>query len=314
MLCILKILKGACPIMKITCHDVFSVLKERERDSNKGTYGTLTIVAGSKYFRGSAALAAEGALRSGCGIVRVASTERVIGSVSSKLSECIYLPLEENESGSISSVAADELISVSEKSSAMLIGCGMTQHNDTACIVKRLVLNADCPLVLDADALNVLKGDADVLRRAKHPVIITPHVGEMARLCGDSLSGGDGTGISGIKAIKADAGKAALDFSTKYNCITVLKDFITYIAYSGFETAFNENGNPGLARGGSGDVLAGIISSFLSQGIDPFSAAKCGVWLHAEAADRCAAEKSQYGMLPSDIFPYIQRIFSENGR
>lgn len=300
--------------MKITCDDVFSALKKRKADSNKGSYGTLTIVAGSTYFRGSVALAAEGALRTGCGIVRVASIEKVISSVSAKLNECIYLPLEENENGSISASSANELIEASKKSSAMLLGCGMTMHNDTAYLVKKLILNSECPIILDADALNVLMDDAGIISRAKYPVIITPHVGEMSRLCENKLDAIKEDIAFAINKIKSDPERIASEFSKKYNCITVLKDFRTCIASADGKLAFNTNGNPGLARGGSGDALAGMIASFYAQGIDPFSAAMCGVWLHAEAADRCAIERSQYGMLPSDIFMYIQKIFSENDR
>lgn len=296
--------------MKITCEDVFSILKKRKADSNKGSYGTLTIVGGSKYYRGSVALATEGALRTGCGIVRLAATETVISSVAAKLNECIYLPLKENENGAISASSANELIEISKKSNAMLIGCGMTMSNDTACIVKRLLLNSECPLILDADALNVLSNDTEIIRKAKHPVIVTPHIGEMSRLC----QNGDIDTAKIIKNIKAEPANTAAEFSEKHKCITVLKDFKTHISSANKELAFNQNGNPGLARGGSGDILAGMIASFRAQGIDPFSAAKCGVWLHAEAADRCAEEKSQYGMLPSDIFEYIQKILVENKR
>jgi hydroxyethylthiazole kinase-like uncharacterized protein yjeF len=287
----------------MTEYEVFQILKKRPPDSHKGSFGTLTVIAGSSYFRGAAALSVSSALRSGAGIVCLASTERVIESVAAKINECIYFPLEENENGSISAVCADALEKKVNLGSCCLAGCGMVFCVDTENIIKTLIRGADCRLILDADALNSISQNPALLKEAKYPPVITPHAGEMARLCGMTVAD-----------IKAAPEMTAVGFAREYNCIVVLKDYITHIASPSGDLYVNNTGNAGLARGGSGDVLAGIIASFMAQGYSAYDAAVCGVYLHGLAADRCAARISQYGMLPSDILYDLCSIFHENDR
>jgi NAD(P)H-hydrate epimerase len=286
---------------------IFTALPKRPLDSNKGTFGTLTAICGSANFIGAAYLCVLGALRSGVGIVCLASVERVIAAVASRIAECTYLPMKETTAGSISAENADVLLarlspsspsSRQAKNTAALVGCGMTNTPATAELVRALIEGADCPLILDADALNAVSADTAVLNRAKKTPIITPHIGEMARLTGRS-----------IDQIKGDTVNTAVNFAASHNCVTVLKDFRTVIAHPDGRYYINKTGNPGLAKGGSGDVLAGIISSFTAQGREAFDAAVCGVYLHGLAADRCAERKSQYGMLPSDILDDLCDIF-----
>jgi NAD(P)H-hydrate epimerase len=287
----------------MTEYEVFRILKKRPYDSHKGNFGTLTVIAGSSFFRGAAALSVSSALRSGTGIVCLASTERVIESVAAKIDECIFFPLEENDSGSISAVCADSIIKKVNGGSCCLAGCGMVFCEDTKTIIKALIGDADCRLILDADALNSISENPALLSGAKYPPVITPHAGEMARLCGETVAG-----------VKAAPEQTAIKFAREYNCIVVLKDFITHIASPSGELYVNDTGNAGLARGGSGDVLAGIIASFAAQGYKAYDAAVCGVYLHGLAADRCAARISQYGMLPSDILIDLCNIFHDNDR
>ncbi len=287
----------------MTEYEVFQILKKRPHDSNKGDFGTLTIIAGSNYYRGAAALAVSASLRCGIGIVCLASVEKVIESVAVKVNECTYFPLTENDKGSISSICADALIKKANQGSSCLAGCGMTFCEDTKKIIKELICGAKCQLILDADALNSISDCTDIITNAKYPPIITPHVGEMSRLTGRKIAD-----------IKTAHEQTALEFAKKHNCIVVLKDNITYVASPSGELYINNTGNAGLSKGGSGDVLAGMISSFTAQGYSAYNSAVFGTYLHGLAADCCASRISQYGMLPSDILFDLCNIFHENDR
>ena len=288
----------------VTEEMIWSRLKPRDPHANKGTYGRLLIVAGSACYRGAASLAALGALRSGAGIVTVASTERVIAAAAAKLYECTYLPLPETAEGSIrfswEQSAFQQLL---RRANACLIGCGMTNCPDTAAWVNAFLSEAKGRLILDADALNAIRGNAETLTQAACTPIITPHVGEMSRLTG-----------CGIDEIKQKPGKIALEIATHLHTVTVLKDSVTYIALPSGILYRNTTGNAGLAKGGSGDVLAGIISGLTAQGLSAEDAAVCGVWLHGKAADLLSSRHAQYSMLPSELPEVLCEIFALQNR
>ncbi|MGI6743807.1 MAG: NAD(P)H-hydrate dehydratase [Eubacteriales bacterium] len=283
---------------------VKSVLKKRAADSNKGSYGTLNCVCGSVRYPGAAGLCVEGALRSGAGIVRLMSIRPVIAAVSSYVREAVYEPLSENAELGISKENIDIILTKSSKSTALVCGCGLGCTSDIYEIVSALIENYQGQLILDADALNSISvfSCAKKLSEAKKPVLITPHIGEMSRLCGDE-----------IHKIKEDRTGCALRFASDYECIVILKDYITHIASPDGEIYVSSAGNAGLARGGSGDILAGMAASFCAQGYSPFDAACCAVHLHGRAADLCALRLSQYGMLPHDIFDDLCLIFKNLG-
>ena len=292
---------------EITEQLVFSTLKPRSPDSHKGTYGTPLLICGSRCFPGAAALAVTSALRCGAGIVRLASTGYVNSLVAAKVSEPIYLELEEADNGAIDGGKAaenTELQNVLMTASSCLVGCGLTQADSLQRLVGAVIRYATCPTVFDADALNLLsKGDpVSMLAGAVTTPILTPHIGEMSRL----------TGIS-IPDLKRNPEEYALSFAIKCNAVVVLKDHVTHIASPDGRVFRNTTGNAGLARGGSGDTLSGMITALAGQGYDPVAAAVCGVWLHGAAADRCADRLSQYGMLPSDILTDLCAIFREHG-
>ena len=286
------------------CDDlVFSILRPRDPAANTGDYGTLSCVCGSRRFPGAAALSVTAALRCGAGIVRLMSISPVIAACSAKVSEAIYEPLSENAEGGVSADCAGAISSLAGRSSAVLCGCGMGNTPDTERIVLSLLKRAG-RLILDADALNSLSasGNVGALKRNGEPAVITPHVGEMSRLTGVSV--GD---------IKKDPADCALSFAGTYGCVVVRKDHVTHIASPDGEVFVSSAGNAGLARGGSGDTLAGMISSFAAQGYPLAEAAACGVHLHGRAADLCAGRLSQYGMLPSDILTDLCGLFLAHG-
>lgn len=293
----------------ITASAVFSRIPKRARESHKGTYGQLLAVCGSSLYRGAAVLACGGALRSGAGIVCMASVEPVIAAVLHRHSECTLCPLPASSiHGGVDAEHAIPLLRRRlARASAMLIGCGMGNNEDTARIAKWTLGEADCPIVLDADALNALSNEPNALSAllggAKKGAILTPHVGEMSRLCGLT-----------VDRIKQSPDEIASRFAQEWGCTLVLKDALTHVASPEGRVYVNTTGNAGLARGGSGDVLAGILASLAAQGLSPIDAAICAVWLHGAAADDCAARLSMAGMLPSDLLSGLCNVFLANGR
>lgn len=285
-------------------------LPQRSQFGHKGDFGFLTIVAGSQEYMGAACLASSSALRSGTGIVRLASLPKICEIVTIQNPSCTFLPLEISPTGSILSSSCHKIFD--EKSTAILAGCGLGNSSETANIVTTLLTKGNCPIVLDADALNVMAGylssGRDVATRDSlfsafyeypYAKIITPHVGEMARLSGYSVA-----------KVEQDMERIATQFAYIHQCIVVLKSHITVIASPDKTICINSKaGNSGLAKGGSGDVLAGIISSLLAQKMHPFAAAACGVWLHATAADYAAADLSEAGLSPADLPHYLCKVW-----
>lgn len=273
-------------------------LHRRDPMANKGTYGTLTVVAGSRYYRGAAGLAVSAALRSGVGIVRLASCEEVIAATAAKVSEAIFLTLLATEKGGIDAEDFMKHLPAIAKSRAVLVGCGMTDSPDTGAVVRSLLYHGEYPLILDADGLNVLKTCPALLREAKIFPVITPHVGEMARLTGQSIS-----------EVLSDRRQTAQNFAREYRCVTVLKDAVTTVAAPDGRCFVSDAPNSGLAKGGSGDVLAGITASLVCQGYDGFTAATCAVTLHSLAASYAAETYTEEAMLPSDLVTMLPRVF-----
>ena len=315
-------------IKEITENMVWERVPERVQDSHKGTYGKVLCVAGSSRFRGAAALCTEGALRSGCGIVTLATVEPVFASVQPRMPEAILLSCSQSDAlnekdewfGGIDGSEALKLRSELKNGySALVIGPGMGNTDDTAALTKALVNDTAVTAVLDADALNALarkpESDTEVrkysgqgltyLPRAASggSLIITPHPGELARLCGCT-----------IKQIKDSPAEIAVLYAIKNNCVVVLKEHRTIIATPEGRIYRNTSGNSGLARGGSGDILAGMIGSLAAQGLSAEDAAICGVWLHGRAAERCSARRSQTCMLPHDIFEDLGIMMREHDR
>ena len=281
---------------------VFSSIRKRPRFSNKGTFGKLLCITGSSNFPGASVLSALGAMKSGAGITTVATTEKVISMIAGRIPEATFLPLPENPDGTISAEAKEKILPFLENVDAVLIGCGLGRGKDIGEIVEFVLENANCTVVIDADGLNCISGNPEVIKKAKQIPIITPHMGEMARLCGVSIP-------ETVEKRIEIASKTAKEF----DAIVVLKDSTTVIAEPGGDVYFNSTGNPGLSKGGSGDCLAGMIASFAAQCYIETSCAVCGVYLHGLAADNAAKELSEYGMLPSDIPDYLCKIFAEKG-
>lgn len=295
---------------EITAGFVWSRIPKRGRESNKGSFGAVLAVAGSACYRGAAALTVEGALRTGAGIVTLASVEPVMTAVAARLPECCLCPCEPGAEGGISPQSIPRILR--QKASVLLIGPGLgylaqssARAAETRTLVKKLLTGFSGSAVLDADGLNAA-ADLIPYEGMIHPdgsLILTPHPGEMARL----------TRLS-VAEIIEDKKEIAIQYAKEWNAVVVLKGARTVVAGPDGRVCVNPTGNPGLARGGSGDVLAGMTSALLACGLPAYDAAVCAVWLHGAAADRAAARRGEYGMLPQDIFPQLGRMFAENDR
>ncbi len=270
---------------------VLSVLPDRDPFAHKGDFGRILLLCGSRGFTGAAALAAMGALRSGAGLVFLGVPECIYAIEAVKLTEAIVFPLPD-ACGTLCAEAVPEILTKLPQMDAVVLGCGLGQSAGTLKVVRAVLREARCPVVLDADGINLIAAHKDIVRERTCPTILTPHGGEFARLGGDPYADRI-----------TEARKMALDL----RCILLLKGRNTVIT-DGETTYINPTGNPGMAVGGSGDVLAGIIGAFLGQGMDPLLASACGAWVHGAAGDICAGEIGQYGMLPTDMVNVLPRL------
>lgn len=286
-------------ILPITPAMIWERIPKRNPESHKGTYGNVLAVCGCEEYRGAAALCTMGALRSGAGLVTLAASEAVIASVAERILEATFLPLPDEPA----------LIEKISRAKVCAAGCGKKEIPDTIREMKMILKHAPGTIVLDAGGLCslVTEGDPDtvaqLLSSCSGRLILTPHPGEMAKL----------TGLSVGQILQMPATVASV-YAKKSGAVVVLKGHCTIIADPQGQIYENHTGNAGLSRGGSGDILTGIIAGLAAQGLSPVDAAVCGVWLHGSAADRCAARKSMMGMLPSDILEDLGQIFLENGR
>lgn len=270
---------------------VLSLLPDRNPWGHKGNFGKLLLLCGGRGYTGAAFFAAMGALRSGAGLVFLGVPESIYGIEAVKLNEPVIFPLPD-AGGRLSADAVPEILTRLPQMDAVLVGPGLGQSEGTLAVVRAVLEKAECPVVVDADGINVLSAHRDLLRGRKLPTILTPHDGEFSRLGG---------------VIGEDRMAAAAALAEELGCVVLLKGHETCIT-DGTDGYLNPTGNPGMAVGGSGDVLAGVITALLGAGLPPLEAAACGAWLHGAAGDRCAAELGQYGMLPTDMLSALPRL------
>ena len=280
--------------------DVFSLLPRRAPDSHKGSFGSVVAVAGSLSYRGAAVLCVEGALRMGAGLVYLASVEPVVQTALARTPEVCVLPCRvSTKTGGIDPVNAATIRDLFAPRKAVLLAGPGLGEGAAQLLPPLLKKNAGWrAAVLDADALNALAANPRLGVPAN--TVLTPHPGEAARLLGWTAA-----------QVQADRPRAAQALAEKYGCVAVLKGSGTLVATPEGELWLNTTGNPGLARGGSGDVLAGMLAALLAQGLIPEDAARCAVWLHGAAADRTAERLGQLTMLPQDIFADLGALLAE---
>jgi NAD(P)H-hydrate epimerase len=256
--------------------------------------GHVLVIGGSVGLTGAAALCSLGALRAGAGLVTLAIPESLNDAMEIKLTEVMTKPFPETKARSFSLQAMPGLASAIEARDAMAIGPGLSQDAGTKQLVRQLLPRVVKPCVVDADALNALVEDMVVLKRCLGPMILTPHPGEMGRLI--TLS---------AKQVQQDRERIAKEFAMKYGKIVVLKGHRTVVANVDGELYLNDTGNPGMASGGFGDVLTGMIAGLLAQHVAPFDAARLGVYLHGLAGDLAAKACGGVGLIASDLLDTI---------
>ena len=271
---------------------VLDLLPERNSYAHKGDFGKVLLLCGSVGYTGAAYLAAMGALRSGAGLVYLGVPESIYGIEATKLNEAIVFPLPE-ENGMLCAKALPKITELLPKMDAVLIGCGMGLSQGTLEVLSAILESAECPVVVDADGINLLSKHKSLLRGRKGSTVLTPHDGEFARLMG--------------KMPSEDRTVAAADAANEMGCVMLLKGHETRVS-DGTVCYRNRTGNPGMAVGGSGDLLAGIIVSLIGQGMSAITATAVAAWLHGAAGDRCAQELGQYGMLPTDMLLALPRL------
>ncbi|MFH1797931.1 MAG: NAD(P)H-hydrate dehydratase [Candidatus Omnitrophota bacterium] len=283
-------------------HKYLSKISVRQKDSHKGDYGRVFVLAGSRGMTGAAFLCSQGVLFSGSGLVINGIPKSLNQIMETKLTEVMTLPLPETKNGELSVEAKKEILDFSKKCDAAVIGPGLGRGAEVCKLVKELIKHLEIPLILDADGINALDGKIDFLKKRKGRIVITPHPGEMARLMGK--------GISEVQADRTETAKEAAKLSGSIVC---LKGHATVVADPDGNVYINKTGNSGMATGGSGDVLTGMIASFIGQGIDDFSSAVTGVYLHGLAGDIAADKKGQFSMTASDILTCLPEAFKKAG-
>jgi hydroxyethylthiazole kinase-like uncharacterized protein yjeF len=277
----------------------------RARDAHKGSVGTVLVVAGSRGMSGAAVLTGEAALRSGAGLVTVASPDQTQRAVELKTTCLVTRPLPETASGALARAALDALPALLEGKRALAVGPGLSRDPETVEVVRGLVAwlgrGGGPPLVLDADGLNAFEGEADLLRAVAGRAVLTPHPGEFARLAG-AYSPADRRGS--LEAFVARTGVT-----------TLLKGAGTLVGRArpggGVELWENSTGNPGMATAGSGDVLTGVVAALLAAGLEPWDAARLGAWLHGRAGDLAARDWGWAALTATDLLPALGRAIRE---
>ena len=273
-------------------------LRPRDKESHKGDYGHVFILAGSQGLTGAAYLASQAALLAGSGLVTLGIPRSLNTIMEIKLTEVMTLPLDETKECSFAASAEKKIIDFALTCDAAAIGPGVSLNGETQSLVRSLVKKLNRPIVLDADGLNAYADNAaDLANDGDKPIVITPHPGELARL----------TGMT-IDEIQRDRQAAARSASIRFGAITVLKGFQTVVAFKD-EIYVNETGNPGMASGGAGDVLTGIITSLMGQGLDPFGAAKLGCHVHGMAGDLALREYGEISLTAVNVLEFLPRAF-----
>jgi NAD(P)H-hydrate epimerase len=278
----------------LEAEDVAGALPRRDPDAHKGTYGHVLVLAGSPGKTGAAAMCSLSALRVGAGLATLGLPESLNGAMEAKLTEVMTEPLPETKDGTVALAAWAKILALIEGKRALAVGPGLSTHPETSELVREIVGTVKVPVVVDADGINALAGKIETLAKAAAPLILTPHPGELARLLG-----------IGREEVIHDRIAIAQKVATSFRVHLVLKGGRTLVVDPEGRVAINMTGNPGMATGGTGDVLSGMIAGLVAQGVNPGLAARAGVHLHGVAGDLAAEAIGQEAMLASDLMARI---------
>jgi len=278
----------------LTSKQVRSYFHPRPADTHKGSTGHLLIVAGSPGKTGAAAMTAMSAMRTGAGLVTLGIPKSLNPVIESQVLEAMTEPLPERQDETLGESAFDTIMNLISQKKCLAIGPGLGQAEDTKKLVCRIIKESPVPVLVDADGLNNLAGNTTILKKLKVPIVLTPHPGEMARLMDITVAD-----------VQHDRIKSSRDFAVNFNVHVVLKGARTVVAHPDGKAYINPTGNSGMASGGMGDVLTGVIASLITQGFAPEAAAHAGVYLHGAAADTLAESIGPFGYLASDVMNAI---------
>ncbi len=283
-------------IIPITPTLVAEKLPFRPDDAHKGTMGTMLNISGSYAMAGACILSSLSALKSGVGLLKTAVPKSIYEIVASQVYEAVFIPYE-SKSGAVNIEFLDTALEVAESSDSVLLGCGLSLCDDSIAFVENFVRNCKTKMLIDADGINALSLNINILKDKKADVVLTPHIKEMSRL----------TKLT-VEHILENRVEVAKNFAKENSVVVVLKGKNTIVT-DGEQVFVNPTGNSGMAKGGSGDVLSGIIASFMAQGLSVFDASIVGVYIHGLSGDLAADELSKTSMLPSDIIDHLPQIF-----
>lgn len=278
---------------------VKSLFPPKKSDSNKGSYGTLLIIGGSARYAGAPLLASLGAaaLTTGCGIATLAVPDFLMPAMWQRITHCTLYPLKSNDGFIL--LDTSQINDACNKPTAVIFGMGIGFHSQIAQLEQYLIETLEKPLLIDADGLNCLAENVDMLKKRKAPTVLTPHIGEMARLL-----------KTDTKTIKENKIQFAVNFAKEYGVTLLLKDNVSVIT-DGTRVAVNEAGTPAMAKGGSGDLLSGIIGGLLARKIDTFSAAAAGAYIAGKAAEKAVKDSNEYSLLPAETAAYVKDVVTE---
>jgi ADP-dependent NAD(P)H-hydrate dehydratase / NAD(P)H-hydrate epimerase len=292
-------IKSSLNLQVITPKEIVQLIAPRPRDSNKGMYGHVLVAGGSLGKTGAAVMAGFSALRVGAGLVTVASPRSTLGTVAGYHPELMTEPLSETDAGSIAKEALEDFNRIAETKTVLAIGPGISRHPSTADFVRDVVSKSQTPIVLDADGLNAFEGQTNLLNGSERTLVLTPHPGEMARLTGLSTA-----------AIQRDRINVARSFAREHELILVLKGDRTAVANSDGEVWINTTGNPGMATGGTGDILTGIVAGMIAQNPKrAFLAVLGAVYLHGLAGDIAEESMGEHSLVATDLLRALPEAF-----
>jgi NAD(P)H-hydrate epimerase len=274
--------------------------KPRKKTSNKGDFGRVFVLAGSKGLSGAAHMAGMGALKAGAGLVTVGVPGLIYLIVARREDELMVKPLPATSEGTLAYKSLKEILAFLKNQNVLALGPGLSQNPETQKLIRKLIAATKLPLVIDADALNALKGQPSLLRRCRGRAILTPHPGEFRRVFGYRISKKD--------SVRKKQAQAA---AKRFGVIIVLKGYHTVIADPNGQVAVNPTGNPGMATGGIGDVLTGVIAALIGQKFSLWDSARFGVFLHGLAGDLAAKKIGQVGLLATDLLNYLPQAIKK---
>lgn len=289
----------ACSVNTITKAEIKSSLPKRAKNSHKGSFGHQLNICGSYLMCGAAVISAKAALKTGVGLLKCAFPKSIYPVMTAHLTQPIFKPLCENEDKTISIGAVNDIFDELRWADSVAIGCGLGNNDDTQVIVGQVIKSSEVPVVLDADGINALVPFIDIIKDKKAPLVITPHPAEMARLIGENTAY--------VQANRIDTAKV---FAKENDCVVVLKGANTVVT-DGSQVFVNTTGNPGMAMGGTGDMLTGMLASFIAQGLPPLDAAKAAVYIHGICGDITASELSMSGMTVDDMISLLGALMSD---